>query len=643
MRGRPKNPQSEYKMRLHSDNGHLYAATLSNGISQKTGKSYRKYTHWGKLTNGKIFVPNLEFAMLPQEKQGQFIFPDDWDISNIKMVHNPAEMQSESGDTDSKQIQTDMNSTIQTENNGVNLYCLHNTECQFNNRLYGDVWLLLQIAFKSGVIEDLNVVFEHNENAVNDILTLAIFPYITQRNFDRCFKWQLYTKTPSQYPLTPSYITRFTQHIKDKHRMEFIKLRIERQPKGSYVSCDTTTRSAWGDCLADIHWGNNKDNAELQNTVEAVVYSLTTHEPVYYRTFQGNMLDLRAIRTIKSDLIAVGIKKTTFIFDRGFESSDNFSELFMSRIPFIMFSKISSEPVRKFVDSITFDKDGMPVDMIFDSASKLYCQKYKIENYYFINSKGEKELVNNFFCNLYLNMVDRILKIQKINSNVCEEKYLIEKVLYIRNKDKLLNLNKNLKYHKILVHNNPDERKLVNCDEVEIIENKNIIEREKKLAGFFSSVIYSKDCSPIESLNIYKTRDEQEKYFEQMKCQMDFHTQDCSSEDGKTGRLFILFIGLILSSIVRNTWRNSARLRKLYKSSYAILDEMAPIRFCEYPDGSFHITSFLLNQVEICKEFGVKVPEDCLSSTERKNGKADAATRKRGRPRKSDPSRSLQG
>ena len=642
MRGRPRNPQSEYKMRPHLDNGHIYAATLSNGVSQKTGKSYRKYTHWGKLTEGKVFVPNLEFVMLPLEKQGQFIFPDDWDVSRVKKVRSIAEEQMESGKLESEHPSSNSKADNLSEKYDESIYCLRNTENQFNNRLYGCVWFLLQIAYKIKLIEDLNIVFEYNEQAVNDILTLAIFPYITQRNFDRCSKWQEYTKTPSINSLTPSYITRFTQHIKDRHRMEFIKLRVERQPKDSYLSCDTTTRSAWGECLADIHWGNNKDNVELQNTVEAVVYSLTTHEPVYYRTFPGNMLDLRTLRTIKSDLIAVGAKNITFIFDRGFESSDNFCELFISKTPFIMFTKVSNDPVKKFIESISFDSDGMPADMIFDNESKLYCQKYKIENQYFINSEGEKELVNNFFCNLYLNMVNRILKIQKIKCNVSNEKQLIENALYKRDRKELIDLSKKLQYHKILLNNNTEE-KLINCDEIKIIENKNTIDREKKFAGFFSSIIYNKDYTAIESLNIYKTRDEQEKYFEQMKCQMDFHTQDCSSEDGKTGRLFILFIGLILSTVVRSTWKKSTKLKKLYRSSYAILDEMAPIRFCEYPDGSTHITSFLSNQVEICKEFGLKPPKDCLSSTERKNDKASAATRKRGRPRKSDPSSSLQG
>ena len=101
---------------------------------------------------------------------------------------------------------------------------------------------------------------------------------------------------------------------------------------------------------------------------------------------------------------------------------------------------------------------------------------------------------------------------------------------------------------------------------------------------------------------------------------MDFHTQDCSSQDGKAGREFILFVGLILSSVVRNTWRQSAELRKEFKTSLSILDEMADIRWVQYGDGEEHLTSFLSKQVEICKAYGIDVPPECLSSTERLSG-----------------------
>ena len=118
---------------------------------------------------------------------------------------------------------------------------------------------------------------------------------------------------------------------------------------------------------------------------------------------------------------------------------------------------------------------------------------------------------------------------------------------------------------------------------------------------------------------IYLQRDEQEKYFEQMKSQMNFRTQDCSSEDGKQGRLFLLFIGLILTSIIKRTWNSSKILRKLYTSTYDMVDEMVAIRLCEYPNGTSHLTSFTRPQIEICKEFDIEVPEECLPSTEKKS------------------------
>ncbi|MCR5813286.1 MAG: transposase [Desulfovibrio sp.] len=619
-------------MRQHPDNGHIYAATLSNGTSQKTGKSYRKYTHWGKLADNKVFVPNLEFVMLPLERRRQFIFPEDWDISAVTSSLDQIEGKKEES-LAAQQRTSSSTSDAFSEKNESALLCIPDVDCQINNRLYGSVWFLLQIAAKLGVVNDLNEVFEYNEEAVNNILTLAIFPYLTQKNFDRCAKWQEYTKTPSLNSLTPSFITSFTQHIKDRHRIEFIKLRIERQPKDSYVSCDTTTHLAWGDYLAESHWWNNQDNNELKDTIEAVVYSLTTHEPVYYRTFPGNVLDLRTIRTIKTDLLDVDIKNTTFIFDKDYESFDNFSELFNNKIPFIMCSQIQQEPVCKFIEQINYDADGMPANMVFDEESKLYCKKFKIENQYFVDASGESRIVDDFYCNIYLNMVERVLEIQKLKTVIKEEKSLINNVLSKGGKEAVGELNKNLKYHKILLKKGSECKKVINCSDVEIIEKINTIKKNKTLAGFFSSVIYNNDCTAVESLKIYKARDEQERYFEQMKSQMDFHTQEGSSEDGKIGRLFILFIGLLLSSAVRSTWKNSIKLRKLYRSSYDLIDEMTPIRFCEYPDGSTHVTSFLSSQVEICKEFGIKVPDNCLSAPDLKHENGKSMTQKSGHSR----------
>ena len=95
-----------------------------------------------------------------------------------------------------------------------------------------------------------------------------------------------------------------------------------------------------------------------------------------------------------------------------------------------------------------------------------------------------------------------------------------------------------------------------------------------------------------------------------MKDVMDCKTQRNWSEDGKTGRLFILFIGLILSSYVKHIWKTT-ELRNKFDSSSAILDEMRSIRMIELSDSSKIMTPFVGAQLQICEAFGFTVPEEC--------------------------------
>ena len=51
-------------------------------------------------------------------------------------------------------------------------------------------------------------------------------------------------------------------------------------------------------------------------------------------------------------------------------------------------------------------------------------------------------------------------------------------------------------------------------------------------AGFFSSVSYKIEGGAAQQMALYALRDEQEKYFEEMKEQLEFSVQRNSSEDG---------------------------------------------------------------------------------------------------------------
>ncbi|MBQ7477824.1 MAG: hypothetical protein IJT01_02845, partial [Selenomonadaceae bacterium] len=130
--------------------------------------------------------------------------------------------------------------------------------------------------------------------------------------------------------------------------------------------------------------------------------------------------------------------------------------------------------------------------------------------------------------------------------------------------------------------------------------------------------------------------DEQEKYFEQMKGQLHANRQDTWSEEGATGRRFILFVSMILSSYVRHIWKSTC-LRDKFVSSLEILDEMRPIRSIQHTGRKEHITPFVAKQRLICEAFDVEPPKGCDGTCTSKK----VLPGKRGRPRKAVVEKSL--
>ena len=91
--------------------------------------------------------------------------------------------------------------------------------------------------------------------------------------------------------------------------------------------------------------------------------------------------------------------------------------------------------------------------------------------------------------------------------------------------------------------------------------NEKKVAKARILSGFFAIMTYGLDYVAMITFYTYCLSDEQEKYFLQMKEQMVSDRQQNWSEEGKTGRLFILFVSLTLSSYVRHIWKST----KLYK------------------------------------------------------------------------------
>ena len=164
---RPISDETAHKVTLHINNGYRYATLRPRVTNEATGKRMNKSIHLGTVTESLKFIPGKAYLYMPPAERKQLVFPQGWDLSELDTLPS-------------------------TRKAGRPTY---NGDAQ--NRLYGDVWLMERVAEQTKIREDLEKVFEGNKEKVDDIMTLAMFPYISSYSYSRLARWQRYTKTPS--------------------------------------------------------------------------------------------------------------------------------------------------------------------------------------------------------------------------------------------------------------------------------------------------------------------------------------------------------------------------------------------------------------------------------------------------------------
>lgn len=75
------------------------------------------------------------------------------------------------------------------------------------------------------------------------------------------------------------------------------------------------------------------------------------------------------------------------------------------------------------------------------------------------------------------------------------------------------------------------------------VQQKKKASNARRASGFYAIATLGMDMTAMQTWELYGLRDEQEKYFQQVKSQLGFDRQRNWSEEGKTGRLLILFVG----------------------------------------------------------------------------------------------------
>ena len=269
------------------------------------------------------------------------------------------------------------------------------------------------------------------------------------------------------------------------------------------------------------------------------------------------------------------------ITDRGYETIENIEFAVQEKIPLISAAPINRKMISKKINDFG-EFSVRPQEMEFDINNKVYYKQYN-EIYEVKINEDSSIKSDKFKINIYLDSELRARLQTEQDLQISVERLSLneyfEKNIEIKDIEKFKN---SFSYHDVEIENG--KLKFFNL-------KNNKIKKENCKFGFFSIITNGLDHDASTALEEYCLRDEQEKYYFQMKDVMDCKTQRNWSEDGKTGRLFILFIGLILSSHVKHIWKTT-ELRNRFDSSSAILP-------------------FVGAQLQICEAFGLTVPEEC--------------------------------
>ena len=591
-KGRPAKANTIYKVGIHNNGGRKYASTQPFTVDEN-GKKHYSHKHWGIVDDDMKFHPNSTYFYASLEERRKLIFPSDWDLSEIKSLSGTGHrgvVEYDGGDLD---------------------------------RMYGPTWFLNNVAKETGLSDDLQKVFGGNVEMAQDVLTLAYYLFLDSRTYSHIEKWQRIVKTPSVHTLTSSSITRLTQSITEQHRMDLFRLRAKRMGKDEYCAVDSTSVSTYGFHLVDIRWGHNKEHLPLKQTLEVIVYSLTSHLPIYYLELPGNMPDSRTIEMIVTELEHAGFKNVILITDRGYESMKNLEVYIAKGQKVITSVKCGQGEALKVIKSIDLST-GVPEGMSFSKDTNLFYKQYNLD--YKVQGNGNHLIdADRLKLNVYFDIHKRADDLARVQMAITTQTELVQAVYETGKpvpKEDRETFRKENNFMKIAFWKSGKIRSF----EVD----KDAVKKATLTSGFFASKTLGLDLDPMEARSRYGMRDEQEKTFMLQKGPLGEDRLRVCTESSKHGRMFICFVALIFASYIRHIRDTKPELAKAFPSMAAILEEMQTIRCIEHDGRRKFITPFVGDQLLICDAFGFEVPEGCRPTyTSKKSNKG-----KRGRPPK---------
>ena len=530
---RTSRPDSIYRVSLHRNAGHMYAATHPFTLDDSGRRKY-SVIHWGTVTEELRFIPGKRYLEAPTELRGRLVFPEGWDLSAAEAAG--------AGPGTKGPGALPRPLPFRTADAG---------------KAFGDIWLLERVAARFGLREDLAEAF--GDSASDDLLTLAYYPFLTGTSFLRFVRWQASSKVPSERPLD-SMVTESLAAVNRVTFRHFMDLRRSRHTSGLLCAVDSVTRHSSGDSVSDRRWGQKTERIHFQSTVEAVAYSLDDHVPVVYSSYPEAVTDARGIGIFRSELEKIGLGGITVITDRGYDSLQSMERYFPDG-PMVMCVDVKQPAVMERIEAFGRFRSH-PAGMRYDAASRRWYRQYRL---------GDLRL------NLFFNPERRAAELAQIDAEITSQQEALKEIssygITIADRHAL----RRDYYFFNTVYNKENQTVTSFAPDRERILNT------RAASGFYANVTSGLDIGPLEAVSIYGLKYDQEKFLRQFRSLLDF-PQGYSRTGLSYGVQVLQYIGLLLNTWLRHALQSSTSIP--CRNVMELLDEMHSVPCTDAGDGT---------------------------------------------------------
>ena len=452
----------------------------------------------------------------------------------------------------------------------------------------GHVYLLERIAKKIGLKDVLEEVFG---DQAKDILNLAYYsicegrPLYLYRYFS-----EVTEVSGGSEGMNSQKISRFLKELgRDEIlRERFINKWIERQKDIKSAVFDITSFSSYSKTLELLEWGYNRDGESLRQINFGVIMGSPSALPIGYRIYPGSITDVVTLKNLIEYLTTHGLRKYMFVLDRGFYSEKNLRKMREEGIDFIIPMPFSTKAARTLLSKHLRDLESATNAFIYEGRAIFHVHgttdvggESVIFHLYFNErqkAEGMERLIRR------LSEIESAVK-QRMFNTVQEVENFIEE--QFRGGSRLYDIK-------------------IGEEGVQLIRKQKALSRRINVLGKMILLCSVREMDRIEVLSLYRKKDFIEKVFDVMKNEIDDGRLRIRSVDSLEGKLFLMFISLILHTALSNIIQKKGLYKKYTLSE--ILYELKKLRVVEMLNGQRYLTEITKTQRELYENLGIPLP-----------------------------------